>query len=156
MVKFHFRLESVLRQRERAEQEAQRKLAAFERERVVLESQLRGFQHMIEQERADLREAIGVGVGNLAAARLQANASLGLARKADAVVLVLAGVCRRRDTAREALADAMRRRKAIEGLRDRQLAAWQSDQRRREEAENDEMVVMRHRSNATLHAEHHT
>jgi flagellar export protein FliJ len=144
MKPFRFKLDPVLRERERAQESAQQRLADLERQRVELESRLRDFAQAIDQERADLRAALGVGVGTLASARLQANASLGLARKAHGVVLALSGVCRRRDAAKEALAEAMRRRKAIALLRDSALEQWRLQQRRAEDAEQDEMVVMRH------------
>lgn len=144
MAKFRFHLDQVLRLRSNAEKDAQRLLAERMREQLQAENTLRGFHQAIEQEKNDLRQALGQGTGNLASARMQAHASMGLQRKAEASAVALAGAMRRTDAARETLLKAMQQRKAIELLRERAFLEWQADQSRREAAMLDELVVMRH------------
>ncbi|KAA0216643.1 MAG: hypothetical protein DYG94_08985 [Leptolyngbya sp. PLA3] len=140
---FRFKLEPVLEQRRRIEEEEQRAVAEVERIRLALEERIRAYARAITQEREDLRRQLTLG-GDLRAARLQANASLDLTNKANRAVLELAGVHRRLDAARLRLLEALTRRKAMEVLRDRAEQAWRDEQKRREAAELDELMVMRH------------
>lgn len=140
---FRFRLEPVLEQRRRIEEEQQRAVADVERERLALEERIRAYARAINQERDDLRRQLTLG-GDLRAARLQANASLDLTNKANRAVLELAGVHKRLDAARLCLLEAMTRRKAMEVLRDRAEQAYREEQKRHEAAELDELVVLRH------------
>lgn len=143
MPKFRFKLDPVLEQRRRQEENEQRHVAEVERERVALEERIRAYARAIEQERADLREQLTVG-GDLRAARLQANASLDLTNKANRAVLELAGVHKRLDAARLRLLEAMTKRKGLEVLRERAEQQFRDEMKRREAAELDELVVMRH------------
>lgn len=143
MRRFRFKLEPVLEQRRRVEEEEQRAVAEVERERLALEERIRAYARAITQEREDLRRQLMLG-GDLRAARLQANASLDLTNKANRAVLELAGVHKRLDAARLRLLEAMTRRKAMEVLRDRAEQDWRQELKRREAAELDEMMVMRH------------
>lgn len=144
MAKFRFSLEPVLEQRRRVEEEEQRGVASIERDRIALEERIRAFARAIAQERDDLRRQLTEG-GDLRAARLQANASLDLSNKANRAVLELAGVHKRLDAARLRLLEAMTGRKAMEMLRDRAEERFREEQKRREAAALDELVVMRYR-----------
>ncbi|GAB4382836.1 MAG: hypothetical protein Kow0022_01260 [Phycisphaerales bacterium] len=143
MATFRFRLEPVLEQRRLAEEQEQRNVAMIERERIALEERIRAYARAIAQEQDDLRRQLAEG-GNLWAARLQANASLDLTNKANRAVLELAGVHKRLDGARLRLLQAMTARKALETLRDREEERFRQEQKRRESAAIDELVVMRH------------
>lgn len=143
MPTFRFKLDPVLEQRRRQEEDEQRHVAEVERERVALEERIRAYARAIQQEREDLREQLSTG-GDLRAARLQANASLDLTNKANRAVLELAGVHKRLDAARLRLLEAMTRRKGLEVLRERAEQRFRDDLKRRESAELDELVVMRH------------
>ncbi|MCL4220536.1 MAG: flagellar FliJ family protein [Phycisphaerales bacterium] len=140
---FRFRLDPVLEQRRRIEEQQQLAVAEVERERLALEERIRAYARAIAQEQDDLRRQLTLG-GDLRAARLQANASLDLTNKANRAVLELAGVHKRLDAARIRLLEAMTRRKAMEVLRDRAEQAYREEQKRRAAAELDELVVMRH------------
>lgn len=140
---FRFKLEPVLEQRRRIEEQQQRCVAEVERERLALEERIRAYARAIAQEQEDLRRQLTLG-GDLRAARLQANASLDLTNKANRTVLELAGVHKRLDAARLRLLEAMTRRKAMEVLRDRAEQAYREEQKRREAGELDELMVMRH------------
>lgn len=147
MPRFVFELEAVLKQRLAEERQRQRALAAIERERVALEDALRECQGQIRMEKDQLRAALGAsGPGtpvDLRGVRMQAGASLTLAARAQQFVLKIAGTMRRVDAARAALLMATTRRKAVETLRERRLAAWKEAMRRREDAALDEIAVMR-------------
>jgi flagellar export protein FliJ len=75
---------------------------------------------------------------------MQANASLHLVARAQQAVLELAGLHRRIDAARLELLKATTDRKAVELLKERRRREWVDEQRRREDAELDEINVMRH------------
>lgn len=147
MARFVFELEAVLKQRLVVERTRQRALAAIERERVVLEDSLRACQGQIRTEKDELRAALcASGEGqpvDLRGVRMQAGASLTLAARARQIVLKIAGTMRRVEAARALLLEATTRRKAVETLRERRLAAWNEVQRRREDAAIDEIAVMR-------------
>ena len=147
MARFVFRLESVLEQRRGAERAAQRVVAALERHRLDLEASLRDIQGQIVREKEDLREhlsgAPGTGPVQMRHVRLQAGASLRLVGKAHHAAIQLAGVLARLDGARRELMAATTRRKAVETLRERRLAAWKHAESRREAASLDELNVMR-------------
>ena len=156
MPRFVFKLQPVLEMREREERDKKLALAETERERHVLEERIRGYQRNIEIEQAGLAEMLvgsgggsgggtgGTGGIDFRGARLQANAAISNRFSAQKTVLELAGVHHRLERARAELAQASARRKAVELLRDRQLEAFESEQRRRESAELDDISVMRH------------
>ncbi|MBO6512827.1 MAG: flagellar export protein FliJ [Phycisphaerales bacterium] len=145
MPKFVFKLQPVLDLREREEQEKKRILADLERQGLSLESRIRQFQHNIENEQASLASMLTDKNGvDLKGARLQANAALSNRFAAQRTVLELAGVHKLINDARAQLTEASARRKAVELLKDRQREAFESEQRRRESLELDDMSVMRH------------
>jgi len=142
---FKFRLQPVLEMREREERDKKLALSDLERQRMALESRIRGYQLNIETEQASLAEMlIGKNGIDFRGARLQANAALHNRFQAQRTVLELAGVHHLIGQAREELAYAATRRKAVELLRDRQREAHDLEQRRRESIELDDMSVMRH------------
>lgn len=152
MPKFRFKLEHVLEQRVREERDKQIAFAAIDRERVELESQIRGHQHALVGYKRDLRGALaGDQTGSspdgasitLPDVRLQAGASLMVMGKAQSAVLQLAGVHKRLDSARAELLEAARARRAVELLREQRLAQWKREQDRKEAAELDDLTVMR-------------
>ena len=145
--KFIFRLQAVLEQRERDEEQAKRALGVVERERMALEQFLKELQASIGQSRRELREELapdrggGVRVTNV---RLQAGASLHLAARARQGALELAGVYKRLEAARAALLRAKAARKAVQLLRDRRFAEWKLENRRSEDREADDLGIMKH------------
>lgn len=150
---FVFRLQAVLDQRERLVDVKQRAVAELERERSVVEDRLRGYQRAISSAKEDLRRELGAERASasdsmrpvsLASVRMQAGASLKLVALAQQTAIELAGVHKRVDAARLELLAAMTQKKAVELLREKRLQEWKQEQRRRENAELDELVVMRH------------
>jgi flagellar export protein FliJ len=141
--RFVFRFEGVLAQRRAREREAQLAVAALERERLRLEEVIRMHQREIDRTREELRAFAGEGTVDVDAARRALAAAGGFAGRAQRAVLELHDVHRRLEIAREALRSAMVARKAVETLRERRLQAFLEDQKRREHAGMDELVVMR-------------
>lgn len=153
--KFKFSLEAVLKQRRAVEETHQRRVAELERERLMMEDRIRGYQRSImgakddlrrrlvsERESVDLDAPRGVSLSDV---KLQANASLHMVARAQQAVLELAGLYRRVDMARIELLKATTDRKAVELLRAKRLQEWKEEIRRKEDAELDEINVMRHK-----------
>jgi flagellar export protein FliJ len=143
MARFVFEFEAVLKQRLADEREKQLAMAVVERQRLAIEAQLRGTQGEIEQEKESLRTALGSGAVDLPAVRQQAGAALGRVKRAQQLVLKLAGVHKALDAARMELLLATTKRKAMETLRDRRLEAWKAELSRKEAGELDEITIMR-------------
>jgi len=126
MPRFRFELDPVLRVRRLREQEKQRALAECEQARRDLEDRLRRHQENLAQGKEMMREAV-VGRVDLAAMRGQAQASMQVQRRANEILLALAGAYQRIERARAELAEATRDRRAIELLRERRYAKWKAD-----------------------------
>ncbi|MCP4068103.1 MAG: hypothetical protein GY741_07470, partial [Phycisphaeraceae bacterium] len=118
------------------------RVAEMETARRRLEDGLRRRQSQIGEARSQLRGRLE-GRIDASSLRGQANASLAEMRDAQRVVLELAGIHRRLETLREGLRAASRARRAVEILKERRFEAWRREQDRREQAELDEMAVIR-------------
>jgi hypothetical protein len=138
--------------RHRQERDAQVAFAAIDRERVAIESQIRGYQRAIVGFKRDLRGVLAgeapadgtVGAPiTLIDVRLQAGASLMMMGKAQVAVLQLAGVHKRLEAARGRLLEAARARKGVELLRERRFEQWKRVQAKQESAELDDLTTMR-------------
>jgi len=146
MAQFRFRLQTVLEQRERDERDQQMIVAAIERDRLALESRIRNCQLQMDQERRTLSQALVPGKSvDLSHVKMQAGAALNYHFDAQRTVLELAGVFQKLKEARELLAKAAARKKAVELLREQHLEAFNKEQSRRENNELDDMTVMRFR-----------
>lgn len=146
MARFVFELEAVLEQRRAEERAAQLKVATLERQRLDLEERIREMQRGAAREKGDLRAHAsgsgGTALIDMRVLRMQAGASLRLLARAQQAAIQLAGVLARLEGARGELLAATTRRKAVETLRERRLAAWREDMNRRETAALDELQVM--------------
>ncbi len=150
MARFVFKLESVLKHRQGVEDQCQRRLAELLGEQWRLRHQLENQQQTI---REDKRTMAGALVGPVDVGRIRGHAAYvqQSALRAQQVGMRLVELNRRIETARGALAEAVRQRKAVQVLRDRQYRRWQEAQKRREAAELDELGVQgygRHRQGA--------
>ena len=120
-------------------------VSELERERLALESRIRGCQQMMSDERHELTQTLGVGQRvDLQAVKMQAGASLRHNFDAQRAVLDLASVFKRLEAERAELVRVSARRKAVEMLRDQQREAFMKALERRETRELDEMSVLRH------------
>jgi flagellar FliJ protein len=142
MAKFRFELQAVLNARLRAEELQQRRVAELEASRRKLEDGLRARQARIGESRAQLRGRL-MGAIDPSMLRGQANASLAGMRDAQRVVLELAGIHRRLQSVMAELRAASRDRRAVEILKERRFEDWRREQDRREQAELDEIAVIR-------------
>ncbi len=135
---FQFKFDSVLQQRRLAEENAQLAFAKTLRQRLILHDQLRNIQQTIRGSKQDLRDNLvgGVDVASIGTfARFASQAT----QRAQQIVVRLAGVEQQIESARQDLAEASRARKAIELLYDKHHERWLTEQRRREEAELDDV-----------------
>ena len=142
MAKFRFELQAVLNARLRAEELQQRRVAELEASRRKLEDGLRARQARIGESRAQLRGRL-MGAIDPSMLRGQANASLVGMRDAQRVVLELAGIHRRLQSVMAELRAASRDRRAVEILKERRFEEWRREQDRREQAELDEIAMIR-------------
>jgi len=132
----------LLTARRHAEQGARRVVAVVERERIGLEDELRRYQQAIVSDKQQLRGSM-TGSLDMRSLRLTAGVTLHVIRKAQQVVLKLAGVSQRMESARTALLEAMTRRRAIELLREKRFDQWKVVQSKAETAALDELAVGR-------------
>ncbi len=141
MARFVFSLEPVLKARRRSEEAFQRDVAGIERDRMCLEEILRGHQRNLVSNKDVLRDEL-TGLIEVRDLRLHANASLQIMRRAQQIVLELAGVYKRLEAARTRLIEASRRRRAIEFVRDRRYEQWKAALNKAETAALDELAVI--------------
>lgn len=141
MARFVFKLDAVLTQRCNEERDEQLAVAKIERSRLGLESSIRGIQGNISAERVELRLALRSQRVEFSDIRRQAGAETALHRRAQRLVLELAGVHNRLDRARKKLVRASARRKAMERLKERRYEAWAEQLKRKEAAALDELNI---------------
>ena len=140
MARFVFSLQPVLKARRRAEEELQRAVAQIERERMRLEDVLRGHQRSLVSDKNLLRAGL-TGLIDARDLRLQANCARQIMRRAQQIVLELAGVYKRLEAARARLIEATRDRRAIELVRERRYEQFKAAIDKAETAALDELAV---------------
>lgn len=139
MARFKFRLEVVLRQRQRAEDECKRALGEKLAALVDLQNALKRLDEQARTASEDLRNnhlTGAIDLTYLAAHRRYMNA---MQQRGIEVAQRIVGANAEVEAARAKLAEAAKARKVIEKLRERQLERWQSDQARKETAATDEI-----------------
>lgn len=149
MAKFRFSLEPLLVHRRAVEDAAQRDLAKVLRQQMILQNQIRTEQQTITESKQRLTDGL---LGRVDVDRVSqfARYSGQVTQRASAMVLRLASIARQIEQAREKLAEAMRQRKAIELLRQRQFEDWRRRQRKREIAQLDEAAARTAQSGSVL------
>jgi flagellar FliJ protein len=141
MTKFHFNLDPLLKAKKRVEEVHQRAVAQIDRQRMDMEASLRRQQANIALGKQSLRESL-VGPVDTHSLRLHAASSMQMMRTAQRVVLELAGIHRRLESARVTLVEAAKERRAMELLRDQRFAQWKAAREKRETATLDELAVI--------------
>jgi len=141
MLRFVFRLDPLLTARRRAEETVQREVAALQRQRLDMEDRIRRRQHAIRQGKQDLRDEL-TGTLRMSDLRGHAGTTLRLMRDAQKLVLELAGLHKRLDAARGRLLEAVRRRRAIEILRERRREQWRAAAEKADTDAMDELAVI--------------
>ena len=143
MPRFRFRLQTVLDQRQRVEDERQRDLAKLLRRRMILQNQLRQMQQTITESKRQLGSSL-VGQVDMDGVARFARYSGQTTQRAQMIVVELGRLEKLIHNARQALLDASRKKKALELLRDRRYAQWKKQQDRREHARLDELNMQRY------------
>ncbi len=142
--KFRFELEVVLQMRIRAEQERQKEVASLEAQRQQLMDQAVSMQRSMVLSRDLMRNQLSSGgTVRIDDIRAQASGSLHTMIELQRVALRAAGLHQKLNVARQQLLAASVQRKAVQTLREKQLARWKADIERRETAELDDLVLMR-------------
>ena len=139
MPRFTFSLEPLLTARRHAERQCAVALAALERRRANLENDLRLVQSELGTGQRRLAGRLS-GVLDTTALRQEANTSRVALRRARELVIELAGVMRRIETARAELAAAAQARRAVEHLREQRYDAFRRRLDRAETAALDELA----------------
>jgi len=142
MAGFVFKLDPLLRQRQREEDERKREVASLDRQRIEIEQRIRQIQERITENKSELTGRLIERV-DANAIRSQAAMTFKLDAEARTLVIQLARLHKELKQARTVLVEASAKRKAIERLRERRYSAWLYEQERRETAEMDDLVTMR-------------
>lgn len=140
MARFKFRYQTLLEQRRRIEDECQRDLAQHLRERMILTNHLRQMQQTISTSKQSLSQSL-VGQVDMNQIADFARYAGQTTQSATAVMRRLARKEQAISEARQRLDAAMRQRKAIELLRDKDHRQWQLETERRETAVADELAL---------------
>lgn len=140
MARFEFQLEPLLKHRQMIEDEAQRALAMGMRERMILENELRRHQETIRDDKQLMGQAL---VGRVDVPRIRTHAIhvAQVAVRAQQIGFRMVELNRRIEKARVELVEAMKQRKAVELLKDKQFKRWKHEQDRRETAQLDELAT---------------
>lgn len=140
MAKFTFKLEPVLKQRQMLEDQKQRELAKLIRHRMIFHNQLRSIQSVLSDSKSQLTDGL---VGEIDMTRVSQFARFsGQSQvRAQTIVRQLAGLESRIAEAQKQLVEAMRQRKALDLLRDKQYQAWKRTQLRREASRLDDLAT---------------
>ncbi len=139
MAKFVFQLDGVLRHRTNIEQRCKRELAVIQGQMSALDGELRALDASVRASEADLRTNRLVGRLDLAFLAAYRRYAVAMQRKAMGIAQKMAGIQVQLDQAKRNLAEAAKKRKVIEKLRERQLARWREQLERRDVAEMDEI-----------------
>ena len=143
MAKFQFKLNPLLKHRQRIEDDKQRVLAQLLRQKLIIETQLRNQQQSITTDKHQLGEAL-TGQVDVESIRRHAAHSNRMSINAQRIAFSLFELGRKIEKARAELIEATRQRRAIELLRDKQERRWRIELDRRETAEIDELATQGH------------
>jgi len=141
MAQFHFQLEAVLRHRERLEKDCQRDVAVAQAEMGRIQSELRALNHQVQTTTADVRQNHLTGRLDLSFLAAHRRYVLGMQRRAMGLVQKAAQQQRVVEEAQKKLAEAMKQRKVLEKLRERQHRRWAEGLARGEARELDEVIT---------------
>jgi flagellar FliJ protein len=139
MAKFDFQLEGVLKHRANREREMQRALAVVQGELTKLHGELMALDESVKAANEDMRQNRLVGRLDLTYMAAHRRFLVATQQRAGEIIQAMAGVQRRVEEARRALAAAAKDRKVVEKVRERQFARWAEGVARKETAETDEI-----------------
>jgi flagellar FliJ protein len=141
MAKFNFKLHALLRQRELVEQQCQREFAVAQAETVREETELKRLDEIVRAAVADLRQNQLIGTLNLSFLAAHRRFMFDMQRKGLIQLEKVDAATKKAAAARVQLAEALKQKKIIEKLRERQLAAWNEALAKKETAAMDEIAM---------------
>jgi flagellar export protein FliJ len=139
MAKFVFKLEAVLKQRKWQEQECQRELAVKHRALAELEGTLKRLNEQVQSSNEDVRRNRLVGALDMSFLAAHRRFLAAMQRQAIEVIQRMALALNQVVEAQGLLAEASKRRKVIEKLRENHHARWRKEQERKQLIEQDEV-----------------
>jgi flagellar export protein FliJ len=147
MPKFEFQLDGVLRQRKHAEQQRQRELAVIQLQMTRLKADLDQMDRAVRDTEQDMRDNRLIGRLDLSYLAAHRRFAFSMQRKAMALAEQMAAIQIKINEAQRNLSEAVKGRKAIEKLREKQFERWREAQARHEILELDEVTIqmVRHR-----------
>jgi len=140
MAKFVFKLATVLKQRQTVEDQLQRELAKLMRHRMIFHNQIRSIQTELSDSKGQLTAGL-IGKVDLVSISQFARFSGQSQLRAQTIVRQLARLENHIVQAQKQLAQAMRQRKALDLLRDKQYQQWKRTQLRREASRLDDLAT---------------
>ncbi len=151
MAGFQFKLEPVLKHRQMIEDQNQREMAQLLRRQLILQTQLRNLQQTITDDKRSIADAL---VGNVDVTQIRRHGihSNQLTLRIQMIAVELLKLNQQIDIAQNILIDAMKSRKAVEILREKQLKRWQSERQRRQISQIDEFTTQAYIRRHSRHA----
>ena len=143
MAGFKFRYDTLLRHRRGIEDQRQRDLAQLMRSRMIFHNELSRMQKTITESKRQLGDTL-IGKVNVDRVGQFARYSGQVEVRGRQLIMRLAQLEKRIVGAREKLLEAVRQRKALEQLRDKDHLAWRRELERREIAELDDLTTQRY------------
>lgn len=139
MARFVFRLESVLRQRRWDEQQLQRDLALRQAHLSELQRRLQHLNQQVQTANQDMRDNRLTGRLDLGFLTAHRRFLAAMQRGAIEIMRRMTIATRQVSEAQAAVAEAAKRRKTLEKLREKKFARWRAEQSRREVMRLDEV-----------------
>jgi len=141
MAKFVFQLQGVLRFRENIERQRQRDLGIALGERVMVEDQIRRLDEKAKSAMADLRANHLIGKIDLTFLAAHRRFMMAVQRQGTMLLEQLRARQKSVDAAQAALAEAMKQKKILSKLRERQQGRWRDAINRKEIADLDDVAT---------------
>ena len=141
MARFVFKLAGVLKQRLHEERMCQRELAQRQAHLASLQQQLKQLNERVQTANDDVRNNHLTGALDMRFLAAHRRYLAAMQRGAVEIVQRMAIAQKQVEEALAALAEAAKRRKAIEKLREKQFERWRAEQDRKEATELDEVAM---------------
>jgi flagellar FliJ protein len=141
MAKFVFQLQGVLRFRENIERQRQRDLGIALGERVMVEDQIRRLDEKAKSAMADLRANHLIGKIDLTFLAAHRRFMMAVQRQGTVLLEQLRARQKSVDVAQAALVEAMKEKKMLAKLRERQQGRWLDAINRKEVADLDDVAT---------------
>jgi len=141
MAKFVFQLQGVLRFRENIERQRQRDLGIALGERVMVEDQIRRLDEKAKGAMADLRANHLIGKIDLTFLAAHRRFMMAVQRQGTVLLEQLRARQKSVDASQAALVEAMKEKKVLAKLRERQQGRWLDAINRKEVADLDDVAT---------------